>query len=143
MSRNDIFPPKYRKARYNGKSIYTPDFGTTSIRFMTRRMAERLETQKLSELGVQAFGAWLHRLIWEESMWLATATYSFRDVLLDHLEQTFREYPGLARDRQLIEDALYAELKKLSDRFNFGPQRTQRPRHLAAVSDPFRTNVAS
>lgn len=129
-------PPKYiidGKIIYNG-AIHTPDFGGTSIRSMVKRMAERLQSQKLGELGVEAFKDWMYRLIWHESMWLATATYDFREILVDRLKEVLRDYPGLTTDKIKLEDALSEELSKLAlDGGAWHPSQGRRRRHLSVA----------
>ena len=83
---------------------------------MCYRMASWLETQKLSEQGIEAFGQWLRKLTWDESLWLATLTYNMRGRFMLTMDDVFfNHYPTLIEERILVEDALFREMRRLSD----------------------------
>jgi hypothetical protein len=132
-------------AKYNGsyrEPIHAPVRGETSVKFLTRRMAKRLDEQDLTKPGVAAFTAWIHRLIKKESIWLAQASYvSFGEIMKRHLYEVFRdEFPGLEQDLRKIEAALFAEFRQLPD---FDEPRKampnrRPPQRPVLVKDPFK-----
>jgi hypothetical protein len=107
-------PPRYRDSAYTG-SIYKPDFSAAGIRAMTIRIRGEVRHRKLSDVGHAALEAWIMRLQWFESMYLATASYQFRPVMMSHLDYVTTEFALGNHDRVIIENALFEEFRQMFD----------------------------
>lgn len=137
-------PPQYRHHRYRESgALYKPAKpDEMNVRVLMRRVGDRLESVELSMAGRNAFSAWLTKLIREDNIWLAKASYAqFGQLLKARLYEVFQdEFPGSERDMLKIEAALFAEFRQLPD---FEEPRKAMPKRRppqrpVLVKDPFK-----